>query len=107
VHANDELPASASNNAEDDNEAGGLRSGQIATDYRQELDWLFGHEATVTDLDYTPDGNYVVSCSRNGSVKVWDIAKKRVVRDLAGVSKNAWAVRVSPDGKLIAVGSGG
>ena len=27
-----------------DNEAAALRSGQIAADYRQELDWLFGHE---------------------------------------------------------------
>ena len=84
-----------------------LRCTRQIPDYRQELDWLFGHQGTVMDIDYTPDGNFLVSCSSDGTVKVWDVATKRVVRDFTGHGKNVSAVRVSPDGKLIASGSGG
>ena len=57
------------------------------------------------DIDFTPDGKSLVSCSRDGTVKLWDIAKKRLVRDLSGHGENTWAVRVSKDGKLVAAGS--
>jgi WD40 repeat protein/tRNA A-37 threonylcarbamoyl transferase component Bud32 len=93
AHAGDALPSS-------------LSGGQTTPDYRQDLDWLFGHQAAVMDLDFTPDGTSLVSCSRDGTVKLWNIAKKQVVRDFSGQGSNAWAVRVSPDGKLVAAGSG-
>ena len=51
--------------------------------------------------------DFVVSCSQDGSVKLWDIANKRVVRDFTGHGKNVWGVCVSPDGELVAAGSGG
>jgi WD40 repeat protein/tRNA A-37 threonylcarbamoyl transferase component Bud32 len=106
THAGDALPSSASINSASDNENVALTSRLDAPDYRQDLDWLFGHEAAVMDIDFTPDGKSLVSCSRDGSVKLWDIAKKRIIRDFSGHSENAWAVRVSPDGKLVAAGSG-
>ncbi len=106
THAGDALPSSASTNGAGDNENVALSNRQTAADYRQELDWLFGHEGAVTDVDFTPDGKLLVSCSRDGTVKLWDIAKKRLVRDLSGHGENTGAVRVSNDGKLVAAGSG-
>ena len=99
VHAGDALPASKGSAA--------LNSAPNVPAYRQDLDWLFGHQGAVRDIDYTPDGGFVVSCSQDGSVKLWDIANKRVVRDLTGHGKNVWGVCVSPDGELVAAGSGG
>ena len=51
-------------------------AGRPVPDYRQDLDWLFGHEGTVMDIDFTPDGKFLVSCSSDGTVKVWDVATK-------------------------------
>jgi WD40 repeat protein/tRNA A-37 threonylcarbamoyl transferase component Bud32 len=106
MHAGDALPSSASINGAGDNENEALSSGQAIPDYRQDLDWLFGHKAGVIDVDFTPDGKSLVSCSQDGTVKLWDLAKKRIIRDFSGHSENAWAVCVSKDGKLVAAGSG-
>jgi WD40 repeat protein/tRNA A-37 threonylcarbamoyl transferase component Bud32 len=99
VHAGDALQASSDTTTE--------RDGPNVPAYRQDLDWLFGHQDAVLDFDFTPDGRFLVSCSRDGTVKLWDIADKRIVREFTGFEKNAWAVSVSPDGETIAAGFGG
>ncbi|HEY3393452.1 MAG TPA: protein kinase [Lacipirellulaceae bacterium] len=106
AHAGDALPSSPSTSGAGEGENVALSSRQAAPDYRQDLDWLFGHEGAVMDIDFTPDGKSLVSCSRDGTVKLWDIAKKRVIRDFTGHGENTWAVRVSKDGELVAAGSG-
>jgi WD40 repeat protein/tRNA A-37 threonylcarbamoyl transferase component Bud32 len=106
THAGDALPSSASISSVGDDENVPLSRAPVAPDYRQDLDWLFGHEGAVMDIDFTPDGKSLVSCSRDGTVKLWDIAKKRIICDFSGHGENTWVVRVSKDGKLVAGGSG-
>ena len=74
VHAGD-APSIASINDAGDGENVALSSAQTAPDYRQDLDWLFGHEAAVTDIDFTPDGKSLVSCSRDGTVNFGTLPK--------------------------------
>ncbi len=80
---------------------------QSTPDLRQDLDWLFGHMSYVMDLDFTPDGKFIVTCSADGSVKIFDVSTRKVVRDLTANVGHVSAVRVSPDGTTIAAGSGG
>ena len=106
AHAGDAPPSSASINGRGDGGNEASSRAPVAADYRQDLDWLFGHDGAVIDIDFAPDGKSLVSCSRDGTVKLWDIAKKRAVRDFSGHGENTSAVRVSKDGELVAAGSG-
>jgi WD40 repeat protein/tRNA A-37 threonylcarbamoyl transferase component Bud32 len=76
-------------------------------DPRQDLEWLFGHMAYVMDLDFTPDGKFIVTASSDRTVKVFDAATRKVVRNFTAHNQPVAAVRVSPDGKTVASGSGG
>jgi WD40 repeat protein len=88
-------------------ESAALSSAPNAPAYRQDLDWLFGQQGAVLEIDYTPDSQFLVSCSQDGAVKLWDIANKRVVREFTGHGNNVRSVCISPDGELVAAGSGG
>ena len=48
-----------------------------------------GHEEKVTHVAFSGDGAQVVSCSRDDTVRWWDVASGRQVRQLAG---NAFAL---------------
>jgi WD40 repeat protein len=43
----------------------------------QELHKISGHEANVTDIDFSPDGKVFVSGSSDGTVILWDVATGR------------------------------
>lgn len=51
----------------------------------------------VTDLAYTPDGEYIVTTSRGGSVSWWESKSGRLIAR-AKHGTNAYAVAISPDG---------
>ena len=36
---------------------------------------LLGHKGRVLSLDYTPDGNRLISCGSDGTVRVWDLSR--------------------------------
>jgi|GEM_PF-2480373 len=58
------------------------------------------HDAAVTALDFSPDGQLVVSASNNNSdIKVWEVAGGAVVTEIASQSVNALAF--GPDGRYI------
>lgn len=80
---------------------------QSTPDPRQDLDWQFGHRGFVMDLDFTPDGAALATCSADGTCKLFDLASRKVVQDINAHIGHLAAVRVSPDGRLIALGAGG
>ncbi len=43
----------------------------------QELASLVGHRDAVQDLQFTPDGRMLLSRADDGTVKLWDVAKRR------------------------------
>lgn len=68
----------------------------------QEVATLQGHEHVVKAVNYTPDGKYLISCSSDGAIKIWDLKKKRVRGALHGHELAVNALAVSPNGKMLA-----
>jgi WD40 repeat protein len=44
-----------------------------------------GHSAEVNSVDFSPDGNRVVSGSDDNLVRIWDVATGALVSSLVGV----------------------
>lgn len=66
-----------------------------------------GHLNGLTDLVFAPDGKMLYSCGRDTTVRVWNVADGKLLRELGrprGGQFKDWicAVAVSPDGKQIA-----
>ncbi|XP_064619011.1 WD repeat and SOCS box-containing protein 1-like isoform X2 [Lineus longissimus] len=87
--------------------ATGLNSGRIRT-------WdvatgklmleLIDHREVIRDLKFAPDGSLLlVSGSRDGTLKVWDIHDDgNMTKTMRGISKWVYACAWSPDAKLLA-----
>lgn len=73
-------------------EGGGLLTSQTNTDVA--LVELKGHTGAVTGLAYSPDGQQIVTASRDGTLKVWNAARGSLVRTLELDSGAASALAV-------------
>jgi WD40 repeat protein/tRNA A-37 threonylcarbamoyl transferase component Bud32 len=60
----------------------------------------------VTCTAFSPDGAYIASASRRGTIILWDAVTRREVRTLAGPAGGVEGVAFSPDGKRLASGGG-
>ena len=59
---------------------------------------------TVTCVAFAPDGQTLVSGSKDCEVRVWDRASKRAKSSLKWKIGEVWAVAVAPDGMTAAAG---
>lgn len=66
---------------------------------------LSGHKDNVNCVNFSPDGNYLVSASEDNTLMIWDIHKQNVTRTLIAHSKSVMICKYSPDGKKILSGS--
>lgn len=64
-----------------------------------------GHDHTVSSVEFLPTGDFLVSASRDKSIKVWEVATGYCTKTLTGHREWVRIATVSPDGKLIASGS--
>ena len=58
-------------------------------------------DAEIESLAVSPDGNHIVSGGNDGFIRIWDLQKKKVVKQLEGHSAGISAVGFSSDGELI------
>lgn len=58
----------------------------------------------VRDVAFSPKGNLIVSAHEDGTIKLWDATKARLLRVMKGRFKEARVAAFSPDGKVIASG---
>lgn len=63
-----------------------------------------GHQDAITSLAFSPDGQRLLSGSRDGTAKLWDAASGQLLRTIWWSSEQIDAVAWSPDGKSFAVG---
>lgn len=66
-----------------------------------------GHQATIKDVAFTPDGQFIVSAGDDKVIRVWDWQRGETVREIRGESGPGhagkyYAMALSPDGNLLA-----
>ncbi len=65
-----------------------------------------GHSNEVFSVAMSPDGKTALSGSRDHTLKLWDLATGREIREFKGHSEEVTSVAISPDGKTALSGSG-
>jgi WD40 repeat protein len=66
---------------------------------------LRGHEDTVWDAAFSPDGKYVVTASDDHTARVWDALTGQAVAVLRG-HEDSGSAAFSPDGKYVVMNDG-
>jgi WD40 repeat protein len=60
---------------------------------------------TVRMAVFTSDGKQIVACHQeNGTVRIWDLASRKVAAEFKNVAPKVYSVSISPDGSTLAVG---
>jgi WD40 repeat protein len=67
-----------------------------------------GHYATVREVIFTPDDKYLITASRDKTIRVWDLSTGRTVKTIRGQIGwgslgKIYAAALSPDGRTLAV----
>ncbi len=54
---------------------------------------LEGHSSSVTSLQFSQDGKYLISCTVDNEVKVWDMTSKEELYTYIQINRNQWLSR--------------
>ena len=77
-----------------------------AVQVAREVNLLRGHRASVFSVAFSPDGQRVVSGSRDGTMRLWDTQTGNPIGEpLEGHTDSVLSVAFSPDGQLVISGS--
>jgi len=67
-----------------------------------------GHTGWVRGVAHLPDGRRAITCSDDGSLRLWEIESGKQIGDdwRDGENEQVWSIALSPNGKTVASGSG-
>jgi hypothetical protein len=65
-----------------------------------------GHTFEINSAQFSPDGNYIVTASEDGTVNIWNLTSGKLLQDLEGHTNGVNSAQFSRDGKSILVTSG-
>ena len=85
--------------------SGEIRLWSLQADQPKELQRLQGHRGLVSRLVFTPDSKRLVSCSRDKTARIWNVATARVEFVLQGHGAPIYGLDVSPNGKFVVTAS--
>jgi len=63
-----------------------------------------GHTNEVTKCEFSPDGKYIISGSKDKTLKIWEVATCNELFSLKGYTDSIEACSISPDGQKVAIG---
>ncbi len=66
---------------------------------------LSGHEDTISQIKYSPDGKLIASVSWDRTIKLWDVGSGALVNTLKGHQDGINTIAFSPDGQTLISGS--
>lgn len=72
------------------------------SDSEKELLIQTSHTGPVSGFAFSPDGTLLASGSGFGSVKIWDVKSRRLIRTMTESAASASAVSFNHDGKILA-----
>ncbi|MFO0823895.1 MAG: protein kinase [Gemmataceae bacterium] len=65
-----------------------------------------GHRDWVWSVVFSPDGQRVATCSKDGTARIWDVTTGEPVTTPLAHTQPVWAIAFSPDGRRLLTGSG-
>ncbi len=77
-----------------------IRTAHLLRNRIQEKNRLIGHQAAVNSASFSPDGQSIVTASRDTSARVWDLQGNTFL-ELTGHQADVISARFSPDGQSI------
>ena len=78
---------------------------QESTSEVREQNILQGHNADVSSVSFSLDGQLLASASDDQAIKIWNAETGEEIRTLTGHEANVWSLHFSPDGQTLASGS--
>ena len=60
----------------------------------------------IRSVAFSPDGKYLATGAEDNLIRLWSIAKKKVVRVFSGHEQDIYSLDFSADGRMLASGSG-